>query len=201
MKELRRQIRQIIEECDHDWDAAADVLSDKLENDPKMYEEYVRPMIWKFAKNEVYNIGHLTRSQCWNNAGKTFEETPNKQEKGVSGEDSHKGVVGDIVVGMKNIQRMLDMPLNKCKKKLGEATRDDLALEINMYLEQAKSNHEKAVFYKEVQSSLVENEKVADCFTEESIKQIAHRVQVETRSSWNKERVEEPENLEDVVNA
>jgi hypothetical protein len=194
MKELRKQIRQIIEECENDWDAAIDVLVDNLENDPTMYEEYVRPMIRTFAKNEVYNIGHVARSQCWNSVGKKFEETAGTtQTKGVSGEDGHKGIVGDIAVGLKNIHRMLDMPLNKCKKKLGEADQEDLSIEINMYLDHARSNHEKAVFYKEVQSNLVGNEKVRDCFTEESIQSLALRVQREVRQSWDREKAEEPE--------
>ena len=196
MSELKEIIESLLTQYHNDWDLASDELARKLEEDIGLYEAYTKPMIKNFAKNKVDEVARLKRNDVWKKAGEekkkpttTQESAPqSKMQKGVSGEAFDKNIAGDIAVG---IQNMMAYPLNKCKKSLGEATKDDLATEINMYTEKAKGHHEKAAFFKKVQERLRKSEKVEEKYTNEELNDLCSQIKTQIRNNWAGEFVAE----------
>jgi len=162
---------QLLDKHDEDWDAAIEEAIHKAITDPDIFEEYTKPLLENAIRGIVRTAGAARRS-------KIFNSVPTCP-KGQSGESLQKNTYEkEQARTVVQETAIMEMWLNKCKKKLRDAMRSDLAQEVNMFNNHARWNEKRRSFLNEIYQGLENGDRVQDKFTNaqlEAIKQKVHR--------------------------
>jgi len=96
-----------------------------------------------------------------------------------------KGIAGTVLAySMLTFDAWMNVWLGQAKKRLGDATREDLAGEINMYAEQARGCDRKRQFYNFLRNRLTDGQKVSDVFSERDLSEINLKTYQASTAAW-----------------
>lgn len=174
---------KLLDEHGENWDEAIEEAVQIAIDNPEIFEKFTRPLIVRSIKDIVRSVGALRRSKILN----SVPTCP----KGISGETFQKNPVANLEARAETMDTVLDMWLNKRKKNLRNANKEDLAVEINMFNNHARWNDQRRLLLTELYNGLKNDETVGDKFTVKQAEQIWRRVRKFIDSKRN--RLEVPE--------
>ena len=179
-RDVNRLAKELLEKHGQDWGKAAAEAVDIIMADPGSWESFIRPLVKSQVEQMVLNLGHVNRSVVFNGFVPTLP-------KGVSGETLCKQDVQAQVDALD----LLGMWLNKCKKPLGQATKEDLADEIAMFSDHVKWNDKKLEFLASIDARLEPGQMVGEVLDNAELAKVRASIErkVEKRHSrWDKYR-------------
>jgi hypothetical protein len=177
-KDMSRLLQELLDKHNQDWIAAASEAKDIVMTDPGSWDSFIRPMVNARIDQMAMNLGHVNRSTVFNGFVPTLP-------KGVSGETLCKQ---DTQAQIDAMSDFLDgFRLNKVKKILGDATREDLAEEINMYTDHAMWNDKKRDFLTRIHDCMKPGQTVREAVDNTELARLRKLTEKRT-SRWDKYR-------------
>jgi hypothetical protein len=177
-KDVSRLLQELLDKHNQDWIAAASEAKDIVMADPGSWDSFIRPMVNARIDQMAMNLGHVNRSTVFNGFVPTLP-------KGVSGETLCKQ---DAQAQVDAMSDFLDgFRLNKVKKILGDATREDLAEEINMYTDHAMWNDKKRDFLTRIHDCMKPGQMVREVVDNAELARLRKLTEKRT-SRWDKYR-------------
>ena len=187
MESIYELAGQLLDKHHEDWDAAIEEGVQMAIDDPEIFEEFTKPLLIRSIKDIIRNVGSARRS-------KIFNLVPTCQ-KGQSGESLQRNTyekMRERMVAQENT--IMELWLNKCKMKLKDAKRPDLAQEINMFNDNARWNDKRWMFLNEIYEGLKNGERVKDRFTRHQLEKIQLKVHKKIDLKYDRRVLdEEPE--------
>jgi hypothetical protein len=184
MKEIRQLATDLLEKHEQNWDLAIEEGITIALSDPDILEEFTRPLISQAIRSIIQNIGQQHRSKIFNSSFPSVPTCP----KGVSGEDLQKGKEDKAIVqNFVLAETIMDMWLNKCKQKLGNATKQDLAVEIDMYADNSRWNEKRYLFFKSIYEGLKSDaQTVRKAFTVKQLEALKQKAHTRADARWKR---------------
>lgn len=190
-KSINSVAKDLLSKHNGNFAKAVSALKKLFLNDLDLVEQYKEEIFERAASAIVQSVFSVQRSFLF----KTVPILP----KGISGESQQKSLPERVKASIKvETEALLNMALNACKKLLRNATKEDLAEEINMFLSHARGNDSRAVFLTSIYSELHEEEKVCDYFTEKDLAGIMKQTQKIIDKKWNGKFVKVEQTAEEV---
>ena len=148
MTTLNELVKAAIEEGGGGWDDAVEILRKKLRGNKRLFDEVVWPIILISLRYQVRSHDHLDRISFWNVMNAVGGD-------GVSGESdmSEARRTALLQSTMSSIGSIYNYPLQG-GKKLGDARRADMQVEISWHDSMAKANRVRADWFKMIVARL-----------------------------------------------
>ena len=169
---LNELVKAAMEESSGDWDGAVEILRKKLRGNKRLFDEVVWPIILISLRYQVRNNDHLDRMSFWGAMNKLDGD-------GVSGESdmSQARRTALLESTMSSIGSIYNYPLQG-GKKLGDARRADMQVEISWHDSMAKANRVRADWFKMIAARLPdEKTAVRKALTETEIMEMGKAAQ------------------------
>ena len=152
-------------------------------------------LVYKY-RDEIFEraASAIVQSVFANQRSSLFKTVPTLP-KGVSGEDQQGKLSDKVKVCIENeVELLLNMAFNVCKKQLRFARREDLAEEVNMFLIHACGNDSWAVFLNSIYEKLEEDQMVEEVLSEKDLQKIMDKTNRIINDKWGKRfvKVEAP---------
>lgn len=138
---LNQIAARCLDDAGGDWQAAALAMRVEIDADPELREDLLGPLISGAIWDRIRHAGHKLRIKC---------QTPN------AGSDSAEGI---RLMAQETRRRLLDFPL-RGGKRLGDATRPEVADAADWYETLRKANGKNAKWLHAVAKKLPDDEKV-----------------------------------------
>ena len=149
---------------DGDRGRAERLLHDSLDSDTELCAQFVKPLVRLAVSNLIRKVARAHSNVAWNKGQETLKIA------------MHDGAVGLQQVAVAEAQSLLDRySMAMTGKWLGDANRDDLALEIAMHDENVKGNQAKAKWFTAIRHELKGAQTVRDRFDEGMVEVLKER--------------------------
>ena len=201
-KAIRKLANELLVKHENDWDAAAEEAVEIILADPKPWEPFVNSLITRAVTDIVKSVGAYKRSRVLNGYVKEeFEyEYENHDEafcrakansvptleRGISGETLIKTDILGQVEATSSVHKNVWM--NKAKKVLGKCTKEDLALEIEMFTDKAMECDRRREQFTRIYDALEPGQMVEEKFNDNELKEICESSYKEITDRWAKYR-------------
>ena len=148
MATLNELVNAAMKESSGGWDDAVEILRKKLRGSKRLFDDVVWPIILISLRYQVRSHDHLDRMSFWNAISAVGGD-------GVSGESdmSQARRTALLESTMSTIGSIYNYPLQG-GKKLGDARRSDMQVEISWHDSMAKANGVRADWFKMIVARL-----------------------------------------------
>lgn len=170
-------------------------------SDPGPYETFIRPLLITAITSIINNIAGQRRSALKIAATRApfeFEEDTDNccacpepksnyvptLPKGVSGETLSK-INPEVLASAAELRFLDGWQLNKVKKHLGDATREDLEIEIDMYLVKAAGHDKVREFLTRIHDELAPGQKVREVFSDDRAAKLYKSSHDKIEAKWS----------------